>query len=235
MRLHKLGLGGAALALTAVMAATSARAEVLVDNVNMNEAADNGAFWGANDVGWLYTPSTSYSLSGVKTRFSIPNLTSIQDRTVTVAIYQGGTPANGGTLLGTFDFSSTLADNNTLGGGSFATPIALTAGTQYFIGFENVGPKSSTPNVDDLGVNFTADPAATFLSNLYFDSPSNGSCSAAASFACEDTNHDILGQAILALYGPSVAVPEPATWALFILGLFGLGATLRARKAPVAA
>jgi hypothetical protein len=58
---------------------------------------------------------------------------------VTVVIYANNTPANGGTLLGSFQFDSTIADG-TLGGGSFSTPISLTAGNTYFVGFENVGP-----------------------------------------------------------------------------------------------
>ncbi len=225
---NKAGLAGAALALMTAFGATAASAEVLVDNINIGDSGDSLAYWGVEDVGWLYTPSTSYDLSGVKTKFSIPLGTSIQDRTVTVALYQGNTPSLGGTLLGTFDFSSALADNNTLGGGSFSSPIALTAGTTYFVAFENVGPKSGAPNVDDLGVNFTADAGATNVGSTFYDGAGTG-C-AALTFACVDPNGDVLSQPILAFYGPSRAVPEPSTWALSILGFLGLGAMLRKRR-----
>src|SRR5690242_7349069 len=100
-------------------------AATLADSVNASFAADNGAYWGVLDVGWFYTPASSYNLSGINTEFSIPNLTIVQNRPVTVVVYQGDTPAAGGTLLGSFTFDSSLAEGQ-LGGGSFASAIALT-------------------------------------------------------------------------------------------------------------
>jgi hypothetical protein len=211
-------LGVAAAALCA-----PARAGILVDHVNDTFAADNGAYWGVDDVGWLYTPTSGYNLIGINTFFSIPNQTIIQNRTVTAVVYLNDTPANGGTLLGSFSFDSTLAQGQ-LGGGSFSSPIALTGGQQYFIGFEDVGPLSATPNVDDLGVNFTADPSAVFLSNAFLDSAGNPTCST-HTFGCEDTSHDILGQPILQFFAQpaAAATPEPDSGALLgsalVLGL----------------
>ena len=228
-------VAAAAAAATFVFAgASAANADTIADSVNVGASGDSGAYWGSSEVGWLYTPTSSFALSGIETKFSVPNLTSIEDRTVTVVLYSGNTPANGGTLLGSFGFNSALADNNTLGGGTFATPISLTAGTQYFVGFENVGPAadSTGPNSDDLGVNFTADSGATFLSNLYFDSPGNSTCNTGAGFACEDTNTDILGQPILAFLTPSQvsATPLPAALPMFASGLGLVGFLARRKK-----
>jgi hypothetical protein len=223
MQIRRIGICFA-IGVAAAALSTPASADILADNVNDTHAADNGAFWGVDDAGWLYTPGISYDLSGIDTYFSIPNLTTIENRTVTTAIFLGNRPSDGGTLLGSFSWDSTQAEGK-LGGGSFSTPIPLIAGQQYFVGFENVGPMSSTPNVDDLGVNFTADSNATFLSNLYFDSSTNGSCSTLHSFACEDTNMDILGQPILQFFEPSPSgpsAPEPGSAAL-LAGALGLG------------
>jgi hypothetical protein len=218
----------AATAMFIFAGASAANADTIAASVNLGDNASSGSYWGSSEVGWLYTPASSFNLSGIETKFSIPNLTSIEDRTVTVVLYSGNTPHNGGTLLGSFIFNSALADNNTLGGGTFATPISLTAGTQYFVGFENVGPAadSTGPNSNDLGVNFTADTGATFLSNLYEDLPGSSTCNTGAGFACEDTNTDILGQPILAFLTPSpvTATPLPGTLPLFAsaLGFIGL-------------
>src|ERR1700733_11783301 len=86
--------------------ASAANADSVADSVNVGDSGDSGAYWGSSEVGWLYTPSSSYSLSGIETKFSIPNQTTIEDRTVTVVVYQGGTPANGGTFLESFAFNS---------------------------------------------------------------------------------------------------------------------------------
>jgi hypothetical protein len=212
---------------------------IIADSVNLGANGDSGAYWGSSEVGWLYTPSSSFNLSGIETKFSIPNNTSIEDRTVTVVLYAGSTPHNGGTFLGSFNFNSALADNNTLGGGTFATPISLSAGSTYFVGFENVGPAadSTGPNNNDLGVNFTADSGATFLSNLYYDLPGSSTCNTGAGFACEDTNTDILGQPILAFLAPSPVstTPLPATLPLFASGLGFIGLITRRWKRKNAA
>jgi len=195
----------------------SARADVLETGINLGDTANPADYNGVVDEGWLYTPAASYDLAGISTEFSIPIRTTIEDRTVTVVVYKNNTPANGGVLLGSFAFNSSVAEG-VLGGGTFSTPLSLVAGTQYFIGFENVGPLSGTPNVDDLGVNSTADAGATFLSNWYYDG-------GGATFGSKDPNHDVLGQPILAFYAPSptTSVPEPATWALVLAGFAALG------------
>jgi hypothetical protein len=217
--------------MVAALAAPAQASNILADSVNASLTADNGAYWGVDDVGWLYTPGSSYNLIGINTFFSIPNLTIVQDRTVTVAVFQGDRPSNGGTLLGTFAFNSSLADGH-LGGGSFASPIALTAGQQYFVAFEEVGPLSPTPNVNDLGVNFTADASGTFLSFAYFDSATNGSCSTIHTFSCVDPNHDILGQPILQFFAQQAttsSTPEPGSVAL-LGAVAGLGLVLRLKS-----
>ncbi len=207
----------------------SARADVLETGINLGDTANSAYYNGAVDEGWLYTPAASYSLAGISTEFSIPFNTTIEDRTVTVVVYENNTPANGGSLLGSFTFNSSVADG-TLGGGTFSTPLSLVAGTQYFIGFENVGPLSGTPNVDDLGVNSTGDAGATFLSNWYTDGGGD-------TFANEDTAHDVFGQPILAFYAVPETVPEPSTWAMMVIGFVGVGsfAYQRGRRNRLAA
>ncbi len=207
----------------------SARADVLETGINLGDTAKSAYYNGAVDEGWLYTPAASYSLAGISTEFSIPFNTTIEDRMVTVVVYENNTPANGGSLLGSFTFNSSVADG-TLGGGTFSTPLSLVAGTQYFIGFENVGPLSATPNVDDLGVNSTGDAGATFLSNWYTDGGGD-------TFANEDTAHDVFGQPILAFYAVSTTVPEPSTWAMMVIGFVGVGsfAYQRGRRNRLAA
>jgi len=215
----------------------SARAGVLVDSVNASFAADNGNYWGADDVGWFYTPASGYDLIGINTFFSIPNRTIIQNRTVTVVLYQNDTPANGGTLLGSFSFDSSLAEGQ-LGGGSFSSPITLTAGQTYFVGFEDVGPLNPAPNVDDIGVNFTADPAASFLSFAHLDSSGNPACPA-HTFGCVDSNRDILSQPILEFFAQPAttgSTPEPGSAALFgtalLLGLVNRSRSRRRTETP---
>ncbi|HWC99517.1 MAG TPA: PEP-CTERM sorting domain-containing protein [Candidatus Sulfopaludibacter sp.] len=215
--------------LAGLMVSTGAHASVLADHINDGFSADNGAYWGVDDVGWFYTPASGYDLIGINTEFSIPNLTVVQNRTVTVVLYQGDTPAAGGTLLGSFQFDSSLAEG-TLGGGTFASPITLTAGQQYFVGFEDVGPLSSTPNLDDLGVNFTGDSGAAFLSTAQFDT---STCATPHSFGCEDAAHDWLSQPILQFLAPDpipTSTPDPSTVLLLGSGLAAVALRVRRRR-----
>jgi hypothetical protein len=108
--------------------------------------------WTVPDVGWLFTVPSTFTLTEVETLFS-----SADSRTVTLEIYSGIPNDSGTALLATSTFTPV--------GGSYSgaaiTPITLTVGLPYFVGFKNVS---------GIGVNYTdtANPAVVDLP-LYFD------------------------------------------------------------------
>lgn len=234
-------------ALTAAFCLCSvARAGSLQESYNTGFTADPWHYYATYDAGWMYTPGTSYDLSGIETEFSIPVGITVENRTITVSVYQNDTPANGGTLLGSFNFDSSVAEGS-LGGGSFSTPISLAGGTQYFIAFDNVGQLSN----GDLGVqwvtnnsgsssSFAANPSATTLSPWYFDG-NTPSCPTDGEYACSvSTDAPLTNQPILAFYGtspvsppppPPSSAPEPTSLALLLAGL-GLLVLARRRSRP---
>jgi hypothetical protein len=139
-----------ALLILAVLLCNAASAAV-VDSFNADKNPAAGA-WGVSEVGWIYTPGSSYNLTGVRTKFgSGPGSYS---RTVTLEVYDE-LPSQGGTLLRSAAFSP-LAD--AFAGGSFGS-LAVTAGEDYFIGFRNV---------NNLGSNFTTDPYSASVSHLFY-------------------------------------------------------------------
>lgn len=111
----------------------------------------NFLVWGPNvsAVGWYITPNISMNLTKIETNFNPVIQSGSQNRIVTVEILTNRRAA-GGTLLRSATFDSAIA-RGTLGGASFA-PLALTAGTTYFIGFRNVG---------GIGINTTNEQGAT--------------------------------------------------------------------------
>lgn len=112
---------------------------------------------GCTVVGWYYIAPFDYDLSGIQTNFE-PGVGA--ERTVTVEILTDRRFA-GGALLASADFDSSTA-RGTLGGGTFVSPVHLTAGTRYFVGFRNV---------QNIGINTTADAGALNLGplGLYID------------------------------------------------------------------
>ena len=103
----------------------------VIDSINADKQPvqniDDG--WNVENVGWLYTPSFSYVLTGVETLFG-PDIRQVLPQTVTLEVLD----EVNGTLLRSVDFSA-LA--NAWSGGSFAG-LLLLAGEDYFIGFRNV-------------------------------------------------------------------------------------------------
>jgi hypothetical protein len=118
----------------------------VTESVNAN-AAPSYLIWAnvVTAVGWFYTPSQSYILTGVRTEFLPVQPSDTGDRIVTVE-FLTAPRADGGTLLGSATFNSSIARAPQLGGADFSTPVSLTAGVTYFIGFRNVG---------GLGINIT--------------------------------------------------------------------------------
>jgi hypothetical protein len=78
-----------------------ASAAAIYDSYNIglalqdNQGGDECCVYGVTDIGWYYTPSTSYTLTQIETLFD----TLGTDRTITFAVFTD-TPANGGVELG---------------------------------------------------------------------------------------------------------------------------------------
>jgi hypothetical protein len=184
------------------MAAVPLAAQVQID---VNSGATNqNAFWaGRSSVGWYFTPSSTFFLLAIQTRFASngPNV----NRPVTAELWSDR-PAVGGTLLRSGVFASSTAIG-ALGGGSFA-PFLLQAGITYFIGFRNV---------QGLGRNITNDPGALSLGTRY----------SSAGPVFSDDKYELTGgdrgEPILRLVGEST-VPEPMSMMLLATGLVGIGA-----------
>ncbi|MBW4578090.1 MAG: PTPA-CTERM sorting domain-containing protein [Tildeniella nuda ZEHNDER 1965/U140] len=184
-----------------------ANALSIVDSVNADKSPAERVSWGASEVGWSYTPTFSYDLSGINTKFGAR---SVGSKTVTVEVYDKA-PTTGGTLLRSASFTS-LA--NAFSGGTF-TALSLLAGEDYFIGFRDV---------DGLDVNVTQDAGVVSLPYRFGSSGSYETAFSGSFFVT---------QPILQFVGEvPTAIPTPA----LLPGLIGLGlGILRQRKAQAAA
>lgn len=226
---RKLVLCAAVLAIVAT--ARQAHAGwIIADSINASATPafyDPGSpftmTWNASQVGWFYTPSTSYDLWEVLTKFGVAD-----HRLVTVDVYQASHGANGSLLspsAGAVPLRSAqfVPQTDTLAGGIFA-PLTLTANNTYFIGFENVS---------GLGLNVTADSGATSLAGgLRFGFSGGGYLPASVG--------GFLSQPILQFqYDPpdAPATPEPASIVLFGIGSCVLvsSAAWRRRRSSLAA
>lgn len=106
-------------------------AQVVVDSVNADKTpwhAFGFGFFG-NESGWLYTPSFTYSLNGVFTRFNTG-----EGRSVTVEVFAGLPYEEQAPLLASSTFSVQPAGFS----GGFFDPITMVEGHAYFIGFKGV-------------------------------------------------------------------------------------------------
>jgi hypothetical protein len=110
---------------------------------------------------WVYTPPTSYQLTGINTKFGVgaSDDPTTEGRVVTLEVYDEHPFHGGGTLLRSVNFS---VAEMAFSGGSFAA-LSLQSGEDYYIGFRNV---------TNLGVNWTGDAGATFLAQFWAGNPS---------------------------------------------------------------
>jgi hypothetical protein len=184
-------------------AAVEATASTLVESINASSPLVVGASWGVPEAGFAYTPAFSYTLVGIATQFGSNGCYNppCYSQTVTIAVYLG-LPGNL-TLLGS---GGLIPVANTFVTAPIS-PVALTAGTTYFVAFENIN-----------GIYVNATDSGPISTGLYydesggqiFDKGPNGVAPIGFGFETE-------------FIGTTSAVPEPSTWAMLLIGFVGLG------------
>jgi hypothetical protein len=183
--------------------------------VDVNTSSNlSGVFLKTSSIGWYFTPTSTFFLNAIHTRFN-PNQGTNLDRTVTVELWSQ-TPATGGSLLrsGSFQSNSALG---VFGGGGFAQ-ILLQSGMQYFIGFRNV---------QGLGRNVTRDAGSQSLGSAYF---SFGPIFTDDTYERQLSHGDFVNPS-MRLIGTNVSsVPEPMTMTLLATGLVAMGGATWLRR-----
>lgn len=169
-------------------------------------------------------PSTTFSIpgvtfsgaSGVQTNGSAFGFTNAPDGTKTAFIqsYQG------------------------TGGAISIALTGLTAGQRYFVNFSAALRGYITPSNNTVGNPFTLSLASSApLSTTSFSPTSTAFSPYTSSFVASSTSDTLTfkgsalpGDATVGLDEISVAVPEPATWAMMIIGFAMIGFGLRGRR-----
>jgi len=193
-----------AMIVTGALGAAAPASAAVIEQIN--PSASSSATWAASEVGWFYTPTVSYNLTGLGTKFG-----SSDGRTVGAFVYSGSPGAL--TLLGS---SSLTPVGNAFAQAAFS-PLSLSAGTTYFVAFTNVAGLATNVTDDAGATNLAGGLRYSFGSGAFELGPETG----------------FTAQPMLQFSGNS-AVPEPATWAMLITG-FGLaGAAMRRRRATLA-
>ncbi len=193
-----------ALAISVTILTASQAPASFVDSVNADKTPFAYIVGGRGEIGWIYTPQFSYTLTGIKSYFGTLGAP-VYDPvpTVTFEIYNE-VPIDGGTLLRSVTFSVGWSWPP---GGEF-TPLDIAADEDYFVGFRSfipeLDPNFLLCNFADSGVSLPA----------YYGPDNSGTYSIA-------TSNNYYIHPVLLFEG----TPEPAT-----ILLFGLGGLMLRRK-----
>lgn len=231
--LQPLILAAVAAALVVINAA-NARAGTVFETIN-GGFSPGFYYWIPNDTGWFWTPSTDVELEGIQTK--LRTAVNINNNvTFTTTVYTDR-PGAGGTVLDSFTWNGTTFVDGTWLGGSFASPLSLTGGVTYFLGFsgwgaalDSLGPDSGAGvmMVEDFPyMTGTATPGTTLLEG-WFSSVTAGSFD--TPYAAGSWPNTPILRFIAADQSNSSVVPEPTSMVLFGLTALGLGVVQRRRR-----
>jgi hypothetical protein len=194
--MRKLSL--AVALLLCLTAASNAFTNTIQDSINPSLTPAPNSTWSANYVAWVYMAGNSYTLTDLETKWG----TLGNSGTVGVALYSGFSTGPTG-LLGS---STMFANNNNSWSTSTFSPIAITAGTTYYIDFSGAM---------NLSANFNATGPGTLTSYYFSDDGSNW------------------GLGSLQVYGifqfGGTQTPEPGSMVLLGSGLLGAAGMIRRR------
>jgi hypothetical protein len=184
-------------AVIIAMLAISPAPAVIIDSINADKTPSGVQLWEMGEIGWLYTPQFSYTLTGIQSLFGGGGGPAYPLGTVTLEIYDGF-PIDDSALLRSATFA---VENGIPGGGTFA-PLEISAGSDYFVGFRSYPAGGGTIVICNFALDGVSLPC-------YYGTDNTGQY-------LNFTTSPYLVHPILMFEG----VPEPAT--LLLLGLGGL-------------
>jgi hypothetical protein len=211
------------LAILALFLPAASLFGTVMESYNAGQPQAVNTFWGVTDIGWYYTPMSSYSLDGMATVFTQSTDPGDVNRVVTFAIFTDR-PANGGTLMASGTFNTSTA-RGVYGGALFA-PVALTLGTTYFVALENVSHLGVDEVSFSTGGGNAGPPGSVALGSTWQD---NGG----AGFGTQGSNGTTwFDKPVIEFLAPAVGgAPEPGTWVLMAIPAALLYLRLRKRTA----
>ena len=193
-------------------------------------------YWAVQEIGWYYTPTQSFWVSFLGTRFGSYGT----DRNV-IAEIRTAPGADGGVTLASGVFNSSVARTGI--GGAFFTSFLMEAGTEYFLGFRGMhllGANAVTPGVDgpnEWRVGYTTGGMYSYHAIGNYRPVLRLGGTFAATQTEEDPPVEDPPVEEVPVISPQddvvnqgIATPEPISIVLIGTGLAGIGAIRRRRK-----
>jgi hypothetical protein len=185
------------LAIATIILTASPAPALYIDTVNADKTPFTYMMGNMGELGWVYTPPFNYTLTGIKTYFGTSGEPVYPPYPTIIFEIYDELPIDGGTLLRSVSFP---IGQSWPPGGAF-TPLDVSAGEDYFVGFRHfipgLDPTFVRCNFADSGVSLPA----------YYGADNSGTYSIATS------DNDFI-HPILMFEG----VPEPATILLLAFG-----------------
>jgi len=213
------------LLLLAFISVASQAEATIIDSINGSATPasnlENGVDYGkpANDIGWYYTPTFSYTLDGIYSEFGQFS-SNLATPMITVQI-QTDRPVNGGVLLAQATFQGNSYDGGELGG-TFS-PVLLTAGQTYFVDF--MGMNGMGVNVGQWADNAQGVPMPSAGANTdlgaYYEDSATSTGFAVAEIGNNDVTlagQQLTGNEPILYFDGFIPTPEPSSNCLMLLG-----------------